>query len=240
VLASSWRDTDFPFCVGRCQIPVTAVRLVARLLTTALPLASNYSVKPLEPDDVISADPRAVSGPAVLVTAVAVLAAALAGAIIVAVHYRAEASALRRRPVRSIIAAPASRSGPLRLASGTAALPPSEVLNGELTVFTARSSGTQAQIVLSGQITGGRPHTRYAVIGFDCDGSSVGYETWAVGVTGADGRATLNGRSVTVSLSDYYWVYLRLPSQRPGSSLLGSFTAAGKFSASPAGNPACQ
>lgn len=66
-------------------------------LTTALPLASNYWVKPLEPDDVISADPRAISGVAALVTAVAVLAAVLAGAIIMALHYRAEAAALRRR-----------------------------------------------------------------------------------------------------------------------------------------------
>jgi hypothetical protein len=210
------------------------------LLTTAFPLASNYSVKPLEPDDVIAANPRVISGSAALVTAVAVLAAALAGAIIVALHYRAEAAALRRRPVRSIIVAPTPGTGPLTLASGTAALPSHKSLDGEVTVFSARSSGKHAQILLSGQISGGRPRTRYAVIGFDCEGSSVGYETWAAGVTNADGRATLSGRSLTVSLSDYYWLYLRLPSQRPGSSLLGSFTAAGKFSASPAGNPACQ
>jgi hypothetical protein len=198
-------------------------------------------VKPLEPDDVISADPRAISGVAALVTAVAVLAAVLAGAIIMALHYRAEAAALRRRPASSITAAPAPGTGPLTLASGTAALPSRKSLDGELTVFTARSSGKHAQIVLSGQISGGRPRTRYAVIGFDCEGSSVGYQTWAAGVTNADGRATLSGRSLTVSLSDYYWLYLRLPSsQRPGSSLLGSFTATGKFSASPAGNPACQ
>ena len=81
-------------------------------LTTALPLASNYWVKPLEPDDVISADPRAISGVAALVTAVAVLAAVLAGAIIMALHYRAEAAALRRLPrARS---PPRQRPGPVR------------------------------------------------------------------------------------------------------------------------------
>lgn len=94
--------------------------------------------------------------------------------------------------------------------------------------------------MLSARIHGGRPHTRYALIGFDCEGSSAGYETWAAGVTDASGRGTLSGRPLIASLSDYYWLYLRLPTQRPGSSLLGSFSAAGKFSASPAGNPPCQ
>jgi hypothetical protein len=94
--------------------------------------------------------------------------------------------------------------------------------------------------VLSAHISGGMPHTSYAVTGFDCVGSP-GYETWAAGVTDANGTADLSGQALTVSLRDTYWLYLS-PSSLPsdaGPGLDGIFTAAGKFSASPAGNPAC-
>jgi hypothetical protein len=198
-------------------------------------------VKPQQPDDVISADPRTISGPAASLTAIVLLAAALVGAITVAVHYRGQAAALHRRPARSVTATPPPATGALMLASGTVVLPSSRTLNGEVTVFSARTSGRLAQIMLSAQISGGRPHTRYELIGFDCEGSSAGYETWAGGITNAGGQGNLSGKALTVSLSDYYWLYLRLPpAQSPQSSLLGSFTAAGKFSASPTGNPACQ
>ena len=169
------------------------------------------------------------------------LAAALAGAITVAVHYRAEAAARRHQPARPVTATPATPTGPLTLASGTAALPSSGALNGEVTVFSARTSGRQAQIMLSAQISGARPHTRYELIGFDCEGSSAGYQTWATGVTGAGGEGNLTGHALSVSLSDYYWLYLRPPPARgPQSSLLGRFSASGKFSGAQAGNPACQ
>lgn len=190
------------------------------------------------PDDVISAGPRAISGPAVWVITAAVLAAALAGAITAAVHYRGEAAALQGRPVRQVTAAPPAKTGPLTLRSGTVPLPPDQALSGELTVFSARATGRLAQMMLSAQISG-RPHTRYELIGFDCAGGPAGYQTWAAGVTNAAGRGTLSGRALTVSLSHDYWLYFRWPSQRAGSGLLGRFTVAGKFSASPAGNPAC-
>ncbi len=197
-------------------------------------------MKPQQPDDVISVNPRTVSCRTASLIAVVLLAAALAGAITVAVHYRGQAAVLHPRPARTVTAAPPPTTEPQTLASGTVALPSSKALNGEVTVFSARTSRTLAQIMLSVQISGGRPHTRYELIGFDCEGSSVGYETWAAGITDAGGRGNLSGKALPVSLSDYYWLYLRLPpSQHPESSLLGSFTAAGKFSASPTGNPAC-
>jgi hypothetical protein len=198
-------------------------------------------VKSQQPDDVIAANPRTISRPAASLTVIVLLAAALAGAITVAVHYRGQAAALHRRPARSVTASPPSATEPVTLASGTVALPSSRTLNGEVTVFSARTSGRLAQIMLSAQISGARPHTRYELIGFDCEGSSAGYQTWAAGITDAGGRGNLSGQALPVSLSDDYWLYLRLPpSQSPQSSLLGSFTTAGKFSASPTGNPACQ
>lgn len=209
-------------------------------MTSELSRTSNCIVRP-QPADVISANPRAVRSWLAWVV-VAVLAAALAGAMTVAVHYRGEVVALRRqiRPAPAIRPAPelpSSRAVPLSLSSGTARLPPYKSLNGEVTVFSVQA-GQQAQIMLSARISGGRPDTRYDLIGFDCDGS-VGYQTWATGTTGADGSGDLNGAALTVSLHDSYWLYLSLPSGSAGPGLLGNFTATGQFSAVSAGNPAC-
>jgi hypothetical protein len=94
--------------------------------------------------------------------------------------------------------------------------------------------------VLSAHISGGRPHTSYALISFDCAGSP-GYETWGAGVTDAHGTANLGGQALTVSLRGEYWLYLSLASSgsAAGRGLHGSFTAAGRFSVFPAGDPAC-
>jgi len=190
-------------------------------------------VKP-QPADVISADPRSISSRVAWVMAVALLAAALAGAITVAVHYRGEVASLRRQ----LHSAPASLppgTVPLTLSSRTVALPSYGALNGAVTVFSAKSSKGLAQIMLSGHISGGRPHTSYALMGFDCAGST-GYQTWAAGVTDADGTANLSGPALTASLGDEYWLYLSPASSgSAGPSLLGSLTAAGRFSAVPAG-----
>lgn len=209
------------------------------LLTLGISPVSNCYVKP-QPADVISADPRTMSSRVAWVMAVvALLAAALAGAITVAVHYRGEVVALRRQ-VRSVPASHPPSTVPLTLSSRTVALPTYGALKGEVTVFSARSSGGLARIVLSARISGGRPHASYALIGFDCAGSS-GYETWGAGVTDANGTANLSGEALTVSLRDEYWLYLSLASSGSavGRGLHGSFTAAGRFSAFPAGDPAC-
>jgi len=170
---------------------------------------------------------------------VALLAAALAGGITVAVHYRGEVASLRRQ-LHSVPASHPPSTVPLMLSSRTVALPSYGALNGAVTVVSAKFSGGLARIVLSAHISGGRPHTSYALIGFDCAGTS-GYETWGAGVTDANGTANLSGQALTVSLREEYWLYLSLASSgsAAGRGLDGSFTAAGKFSASPAGNPAC-
>ena len=108
-----------------------------------------------------------------------------------------------------------------------------------MTVFSAKSSGGLARIVLAVHISGVRPHTRYALIGLDCAGST-GYETWAAGVTDADGTGNLSGPAWTVSLIDEYLLYLSPASSGSADpSLDGSFTAAGRFSAVPAGHVPC-
>jgi hypothetical protein len=109
-----------------------------------------------------------------------------------------------------------------------------------MTVVSAKSADGLTQIVLSVHLGGGRPHTGYALIAFDCAGSC-GYQTWASGATNAHGSGTLSGHARTMSPSDKYWLYVSLSSSGMSSEagLRGSFTTAGKFSATPAGNPAC-
>ena len=55
------------------------------------------------------------------------------------------------------------------------------------------------------------------------------------------GTGTLSGHARTMSPSDKYWLYVSLSSSGMSSEagLRGSFTTAGRFSATPAGNPAC-
>ena len=192
-----------------------------------------------QPVDLVSAEPRTVSARVVWVLAVALLVVALAAAITIAAHYRGEVAALRRH-LRSAPTTSLPRSSvPLTLSSGTVALPSYGALNGVVTVVSAKSSGSLARIVLFVHISGGRPHTSYALTSFDCAGST-GYQWWAAGVTGADGSGTLSGPALTVSLSDEYWLYLSPSSSGSGGpGLDGRFTGAGTFSASPAGNPAC-
>ena len=79
-------------------------------------------------------------------TAVVLLAAGLAGAITLAVHYRGEAAAAHRQLRSARVTAP-SRPGPPILSSDTTALPSSGTLDGEVTVFAVRSSAGRAQVL---------------------------------------------------------------------------------------------
>ena len=105
-----------------------------------------------QPVDEISADPRAISSRAAWVIAVVLLAAALAGAITIAVHYRSQAAALRRHlPLVRAPAAPPSAAPP-ELFSSTTALPASGTLAGEVTAVTARSSAGSAEVIVTASV----------------------------------------------------------------------------------------
>jgi hypothetical protein len=195
-------------------------------------------VKPQQVE-LVSGGPRTVATRIVRVLAVALLVVALTAVTTIALHYRGEIAALRRQ-LRPASTALRPSSVPLTLNSKTVALPASGALNGVVTVVSARLSGSQARIMLSVHISGGRPRTSYALTSFDCAGST-GYQSWAAGVTGADGSGTLSGPTWTASLSAEYWLYL-MPLSSGGSAgpgLDARFAAAGTFSATPAGNPAC-
>jgi hypothetical protein len=141
-----------------------------------------------------------------LLTAVVLLAAALTAAIIVTVHYRDEAAAARRQ-LGSVRAAVPPSPGPLTLSRSTAALHSAGPLAGEVTAFAVRSSAGLAQIIVTARITGGRPHSRYELIGGDCAGNAADHY-WAAGVTDARGVADLAGPIWRVSVSHEYFLQL--------------------------------
>lgn len=199
--------------------------------------ACNCHVKP-GPVDEISAEPRTIPFRVGWVLTVGLLATALGVAIAVAVHYRAEVAALQRHPRPAAASLPPGTI-PLTLSSKTVTLPSYGTLNSAVTIVSARFSGGLEQMMLSAHIGGGKPHTGYTLIGFDCDGSTA-YQSWATGVTDAHGSGNLSGHVVSVSFTGQYWLYLSPSSGLAGPGVRISFTDAGRFTVVvPAGDPAC-
>lgn len=169
--------------------------------------------------------------------AVGLLVVALAGAVAVAVHYRAEVTTLQRHVPEAARLSPGT--APASLASTAVTLPPRGKLTGGVTILTAKSVSGSTQIELSVHISGARRHSSYVLIAYSC--ARHVYQTWATGVTNARGSGTLSGHALRVSAHGQYWFYLSSSSSGGSAEagLRGSLTAAGTFSASPAGNPAC-
>jgi hypothetical protein len=212
-------------------------RRVAAALTAQISQSSNCWVEPELPE-VISGGSRRISGRTAWPIAVVLLTGALLAAIALTVHYHGEDVALLHRLRTPPKSHPAGIALPM-LASSTVALPADRTLNGAVTVISAKSSTGQARIVLSAYIAGGAPDTTYTLIAFDCTGRS-GYQSWATGRTDGRGVGLLTGQSWPVFMNDKFWLYLsRSSSGASGPGLLGTFSAAGTFSASVAGNPAC-
>jgi hypothetical protein len=188
----------------------------------------------------ISAGPRKVSSRVAWLTAVVLLAAALTGAILVAVHYRGEAAAAHRQ-LRSAGAPVPPRPAPPTLSSDTTALPSSGTLTGEVTVFAARSSAGLAQVIVTARISVGRPHSRYELFGGDCAGDAADH-AWAIAVTDARGSADLTGHAWTVSVSHEYYLVVGTPGlyhEHPGPAVHGHFGIARGLSAARAGVAPC-
>lgn len=191
-----------------------------------------------QPTNTNPRDRRTNPSPAAWVVAVTLLAAALAGAITVAAHYRGRAATLQRQlNVATGRHPPAAL--PLTLRSTAIRLPARGTLSGGVTILAATSASGLIQIEPSAHISGARPDTGYELTAFNCTGSS-GYQTWAVGVTNAHGSGALSGRAFSVSPRTEYWLYINLSSsgENAEAGLRASFTGAG-LSASPAGEPAC-
>ena len=158
------------------------------------------------------------------------LAIALAWAITATMHYRVDVTSLRREPRAARLPAPATVASPIILSVSTAALPASGTLRGSIMAITAISARSLKTVLVTAQIVGARPNSRYELLGGDCVGSAT-TRTWASGVTNADGSAQLAGPSMTISSSrhEYYFsldLRGRLSSPGPAAhGYLGSLTA---------------
>jgi hypothetical protein len=187
--------------------------------------------------DVIAAgrEPRWPAGPVWLL--VVALTAALAVSIAVAVHYRAQASALRRggSPAVTLPVSPMPEvtSVELRLPAGGG-------VDGAVVITAAVVPGAgRAQFTVSAVITGGTPGTFYDLIGSDCSTADpLPDDVWATGLTGANGTAELSGYVWTGAVADRYWLALDPSPVSPAPGLHGHF-AEGQAAPFPAGQAPC-
>jgi hypothetical protein len=174
--------------------------------------------------DVISAGPRMFPGHLAARATIGLLAAALAVAVLAAVHYHGQATA-----VRATAAQAHHSAGPVTLSAAAATtLPPAGTLTGEVTSVTAITSG-RAQVIVTARIIGARPHTRFELSGGDCT-SSTPTIAWAVGTTSAVGSASLTGHAQTITASHQYFLVLGAPGlyhNHPGPAVHGRFTTTG-------------
>lgn len=153
--------------------------------------------------------------------AVVLLAAALAAAIAVAVHYRDEVLYRRISPLPPH----GSLARQVTVFVAQSPLPPIGAVAGQVTVFVAQSSAGRAEVVVSALISGARPHATYELVGNDC-ASNGPDRTWATGVTDPRGSAHLIGHPWMVSTSDGYFLVLAsrfLNQRRPGPAVHGFF-----------------
>jgi hypothetical protein len=168
---------------------------------------------------------------------VIVLAVALAGAVAVALHYRAQAG--RLRPCRPAGAASAVSSLP-QLTSVALRLPADGTITGTVFITAAALPGAdRAQFTMSVVITGARPDTVYDLTGNDCSAAApLPDHAWATGVTDRAGAATLTGHAWTGTVADEYWLALDPSPVNPPPGLHGTF-AQGTATPFPAGQAPC-
>lgn len=185
----------------------------------------------------ISSNPRTVPGYVAWLATVALLATALAVTIIVAAYYHAQASALRHQ-LSSVQTAYSPVAGQPVLSLRTSELPAAGTVTGQVTVLFARSAGGTTRIVFSAHINGGRPRTRYTLMGNDCTSNGPD-RSWVSGVSNGLGSADLSGPEWTVNRSHEYWLWLSPSPQNHSPGLHGSFAPGQALSAFPAGQAPC-
>lgn len=105
--------------------------------------------RPAAPPDVIAAGLRTASAPLIWKTVV-LLAAALAGSVLAAAHYRSQAAALRSAAARVH-----GGACPVALFATIAVLPSAGQLAGEITAVAVGPSSGQVQVIVTARITGG-------------------------------------------------------------------------------------
>jgi hypothetical protein len=124
-----------------------------------------------------------------------------------AVHYRAQASGLRHSLSPPHSPAAVAAAALPRVSSTTVALPADGPIRGKVAaVMIDHAPGGNAELLIMAYISGGRAHTRYALMGSNCLSNSADH-LWASGVTDDHGSAVLTGRPWTSNSRDYYWAW---------------------------------
>lgn len=179
----------------------------------------------------ISAEPSriAVHGPRLIGAAVILVAVAVAAVAAVRAHGGAAAHHRQRPAVSEVLP---------QVFSTRYALPPDGPVTGQVTVFSFRSARGTEQIELAAQLTGGRPRTRYQLIGIDCSTSAETDRAWASGTSDARGMVLLTGAGQPVTRGDFYALGLSPSPRQPAPGLHG-YLAAGGLYAFPRGNAPC-
>ncbi len=148
---------------------------------------------------------------------------ALAVALAVAVHYRAEAGRPHPGgPATTSLTAPASLP---EVTTVVLALPADGTVIGTVVITTAALPGaTRGQFTVSAVIAGGMPGTFYDLIGNDCStGEPLPDDVWATGLASANGTADLVGYAWTGAVADRYWLVLDPSPVNPPPGLRGRF-----------------
>ena len=128
-------------------------------------------------------------------------------AILAAVHYHAQANGLRQLPTSPRSPAPAAAAALPRVSSSTVAVPEDGPVRGKVAiVMVDHIPGGNAELLIMAYISGGRAHTRYALMGSNCLNNSADH-LWASGVTDDQGIAVLTGLPWTSNSRDYYWAW---------------------------------
>jgi hypothetical protein len=207
--------------------------------------------------DLLSVGPEPRAGPPRLGPGlrllVALQAAALAVAIVVAVHYSDAASKTAKPAAAGTPAATAGAAALPVLGSVTLQLPPEGHVSGIVMIAAAEIQGMPLGLfTVSATISGATPGTIYNLTGNDCAVEATPTNArqapagpratrdhiWATGLAGPDGVARLTGHEWSGAVSDTFWLVLDPSPANPAPGLRGAF-AAGGASPFPAGQSPC-
>jgi hypothetical protein len=142
-----------------------------------------------------------------IASALMALGVGLVIATLAAVHYHAQANGLRHLPRSPSTQAAIATAALPRVSSSTVALPEDGPIRGKVAiVMVDHMPSGNAELLIMAYISGGRPRTRYALMGSDCLSNSADH-LWASGVTNNQGIAVLTGPSWTSNSRDYYWTW---------------------------------
>jgi hypothetical protein len=169
------------------------------------------------------------------------VAAALAGTTAVLIHANGQVASLQRQLRQARAAARPPSSAPpaswVSISSTSVAMPGTGSVTGQVTFIAANPPARHAWVTITADLRGGRPHTRYTLIGGSCSGGS--RYRWATGITDAHGNADLLGPAWRLAAGDRYWLELtpRIGGLHP--ALAGDFTAPDAVSAFKNRPPGC-